>query len=99
MNKPAITALITIQEINNSNNSMLPDSHLKDFGGKPMYRIMIDKLLAISAIKRIVITTDSEAVEKGICRKQQDFYYRFPESGYLFRRSNRTHSGRNANLR
>lgn len=63
MNKPAITALITVQEINNSNNSMLPDAHLKDFGGNPLYRLMIDKLLAVSAINRIVITTDAASVK------------------------------------
>ncbi|MES2554590.1 MAG: hypothetical protein V4604_00490 [Bacteroidota bacterium] len=62
MNKPAITALITIQQINNSNQSSLPDSHLKDFGGKPLYQLMIEKLLAVATINRIVITTDSAAV-------------------------------------
>ncbi|ASS48468.1 MAG: hypothetical protein A3D31_08095 [Candidatus Fluviicola riflensis] len=62
MNKPAITALITVQQTNNSNNSSLPDSHLKDFGGKPLYQLMIEKLLAVTAINRIVITTDVAAV-------------------------------------
>ncbi|WP_300660707.1 hypothetical protein [Fluviicola sp.] len=61
MNKPAITALITIQETNNSN---LPNAHLKDFGGKPLFQWMIEKLLAVKAINRIVITTDSDKVRK-----------------------------------
>lgn len=61
MNKPAITALITIQE---NNHSYLPDAHLKDFGGKPLFQLMIEKLLAVKAINHIVITTDSESVRK-----------------------------------
>lgn len=78
MNKPAITALITIQGINNSNNSMLPDSHLKDFGGKPLYRLMIDKLLAIPAINRIVITTDSDSVKKAFTGNNKISIIDFP---------------------
>lgn len=61
MNKPAITALITIQQTNPSN---LPDSHIKDFGGLPLFQITIDKLLAVKAISKIVITTDSDQVKK-----------------------------------
>ncbi len=61
MNKPTITALMTIQENNNSN---LPDSHLKDFGGKPLFQLMVEKLLAVKAINHLVITTDSEKVSK-----------------------------------
>lgn len=61
MNKPAITALITIQE---TNNSYLPDAHLKELGGKPLFQLMIEKLLAVKEINRIVITTDSDKVRK-----------------------------------
>lgn len=61
MNKPPITALVTVTEVPNSN---LPDAHFKDFGGKPLFQLMIEKLLAVSDIHRIVITTDSEAVQK-----------------------------------
>ncbi len=61
MNKPTITALITIQKTNPSN---LPDSHIKDFGGVPLFQIMIDKLLTVKAISKIVITTDSDLVKK-----------------------------------
>lgn len=64
MNKPAITALITIQELHNTVNSNLADSHVKDFGGKPLFQFMIDKLLAVRAIEKIVITTDSEKVKQ-----------------------------------
>lgn len=61
MNKPTITALITIQE---NNNSYLADSHLKEIGGKPLFQLMIEKLLAVKTINRLVITTDSEKVRK-----------------------------------
>ena len=64
MNKPAITALITIQEIHNTVNSSLPDAHVKDFGGIPLFQLMIDKLLAVKTINKIVVTTDSEKVKK-----------------------------------
>lgn len=64
MNKPAITALITVQEIHNSINSALPDAHVKDFGGKPLFRLMIDKLLSVKAIEKILITSDSDNVKK-----------------------------------
>ncbi|WP_343633900.1 hypothetical protein [Fluviicola sp.] len=64
MNKPTITALITVQEIHNSANSNLPDAHVKDFGGKPLFQLMIDKLLGVQSIDKIVVTTDSEKVRK-----------------------------------
>lgn len=61
MNNPAITALITIQERNNSN---LPDAHFKELGGKPLFQLMIDKLLLVKEIDKIVVTTDSDLVRK-----------------------------------
>lgn len=61
MNKPAITALITIQK---TNSSYLRDAHFKDFGGQPLFQLMVEKLLAVKAINRIVITTDSDQVRK-----------------------------------
>jgi len=64
MNKPAITALITIQETNTTVNSSLTDSHVKDFGGKPLFQLMIEKLLAVKTINKILITTDSDKVKK-----------------------------------
>ncbi len=64
MNKPAITALITVQETHNTVNSNLPDSHVKDFGGKPLFQLMIDKLLNVKTIDKIVVTTDSDKVKK-----------------------------------
>jgi CMP-N-acetylneuraminic acid synthetase len=64
MNKPAITALITVQETHNTINSNLPDAHVKDFGGKPLFQLMIDKLLSVKAIDKIVVTTDSDKVKK-----------------------------------
>ncbi|MNJ90699.1 hypothetical protein D3C87_83360 [compost metagenome] len=61
MNKPAITALITIQK---ATNSELSDAHLKDFGGKPLFSLMVDKLLSVANIERVVITTDTDLVKK-----------------------------------
>lgn len=61
MQKPAITALLTIQE---NANYYLPDAHFKDFGGKPLFQLMIEKLLAVDSIQHIVLTTDSEQVRK-----------------------------------
>lgn len=61
MNRPAITALITIQE---NTNYYLPDAHFKEFDGKPLFQLMIKKLLLIQSINRIVITTDSDLVRK-----------------------------------
>jgi CMP-N-acetylneuraminic acid synthetase len=60
MNKPAITALITVQQ---TNNSYVADAHFKTFGGVPLFQLMIDKLLGISSINRVVITTDSDIVK------------------------------------
>lgn len=75
MNKPTITALITIQETNNSN---LPDAHLKDFCGKPLYQHMVDKLLAVPAIHRIVITTDSAKVRNAFTGNNRISLIDFP---------------------
>lgn len=61
MNNPAIIALITVQE---TNSSYLPDSHFKQIGGKPLFQLMIEKLLLVATINRIVVTTDSEVVRK-----------------------------------
>ncbi len=63
MNKPAITALITVQEVHTIVNSSLTDAHVKDFGGRPLFQLMIDKLLTVKAINKIVITTDSDKVK------------------------------------
>ncbi|MNU83144.1 hypothetical protein D3C71_728380 [compost metagenome] len=61
MNKPAITALITIQE---TASPYLPNAHFKEIGGKPLFQLMIEKLLAAKTINRMVITTDSDIVKK-----------------------------------
>lgn len=62
MNKPAITALITIQE--NRTDLSMRDANFKEFDGKHLYRLMIEKLLAVKAINHIVITTDSDIVRQ-----------------------------------
>jgi CMP-N-acetylneuraminic acid synthetase len=61
MNKPAITALITVKE---TNEIPMTDAHFKEFGGKPLFQLMIEKLLAIKAIEHIAISTDSAVVKK-----------------------------------
>nr|WP_294858538.1 hypothetical protein [uncultured Fluviicola sp.] len=64
MNRPAITALITIQE--NRTDLSMRDANFKEFDGRHLYRLMIEKLLAVKAINHIVITTDSDKVRQ-IC--------------------------------
>jgi len=56
MNKPAITALITVDTHN--------EFHFRDFGGKHLCRLMIDKLLSIGNIERVAITTESPQVKE-----------------------------------
>jgi CMP-N-acetylneuraminic acid synthetase len=62
MNRPTITALITIQETRT--DLSLRDANFKEFDGKHLYRLMIEKLLAVKAINHIVITTDSDNVRQ-----------------------------------
>jgi len=62
MNRPAITALITIQE--NRTDLSMRDANFKEFDGKHLYRLMIEKLLAVKAINHIAITTDSDNVKQ-----------------------------------
>ena len=62
MNRPAITALITIQE--NRTDLSMRDANFKEFDGRHLYRLMIEKLLAVKAIEHIAITTDSDRVRK-----------------------------------
>jgi CMP-N-acetylneuraminic acid synthetase len=61
MNKPAITALLTVREFPRTE---LPDAHFKEFDGRHLYRLMVEKLLSINAINHIVITTDSDTVRQ-----------------------------------
>ena len=61
MNKPAITALLTVREFPRTE---LPDAHFKEFDGRHLYRLMVEKLLAVKAINHIVITTDSPIVRQ-----------------------------------
>lgn len=86
MNKPAITALITIQETHNTANSSLTDSHVKDFGGKPLFQLMIDKLLAVKNIDKIVITTDSDKVKKSVGSNGKISIIPLPDPGTLSER-------------
>lgn len=62
MNRPTITALITIQETRT--DLSLKDANFKEFDGRHLYRLMIEKLLAVKAIDHIVITTDSDKVRQ-----------------------------------
>lgn len=85
MNKPAITALITVQK---TTNSELTDAHLKDFGGKPLFSLMVDKLLSVSAIERVVITTDSELVKKLYNGNSKVAIIDFPAAGKFSKDAN-----------
>lgn len=85
MNKPAITALITVQKANTSD---LPDSHLKDFGGKPLFSLMIDKLLSIALIERVVITTDTDLVKKLYSGNNRVSIIDFPAPGKFSKDAN-----------
>lgn len=60
MKNPTVSTLITICE--SYNNSNLPGRDFLTLGGKPMYRIMIDKLLRVSQIDRIIILSDSDKI-------------------------------------
>lgn len=62
MNRPTITALITIQETRT--DLSLRDANFKEFDGRHLYRLMIEKLLAVKAIDHIAITTDSDKVRE-----------------------------------
>lgn len=60
MSTPSITALITIRE---KEIQWFPTYDFYTLGGKPLYRHMLDRLLAVPQISRIVVTTDSEGVK------------------------------------
>ena len=81
MNKPAITALITIQETRT--DLSLRDANFKEFDGKPLFQLMIEKLLAVKAIDRIVITTDSEIVKKTYGNNNKISIIDYPNSDTL----------------
>ena len=61
MKKPAITALITIHETRN--DLSLREANFLEFQGKPLFQLMIEKLLLAKSVNHIVITTDSEKVK------------------------------------
>jgi len=60
MKNPPVSAFITISE--SYTNSNLPGRDFLTLGGKPMYRIMVDKLLSVNQIDRIVILSDSDRI-------------------------------------
>lgn len=60
MSNPAITALITICE---TYEDYPFNRDFRLLGGKPMYRIMIDKLLSVKQVGSIVILSDSNEVK------------------------------------
>ena len=56
----SITALLPIRE---KFDFYAPDRNFRVFDGRPIYQVMIDKLMAVSQIDRIVINTDAQEVK------------------------------------
>jgi CMP-N-acetylneuraminic acid synthetase len=76
MHKPTITALITIRE---NAGYYLPAANFALFGGKPMFEVMIEKLLRVEYIGRIVVTTDSERVRTTLAGESKVILIGYPE--------------------
>lgn len=81
MNRPTITALITIQETRM--DLSLRDANFKEFDGKHVYQLMIEKLLAVKAIDHIVITTDSDKVRQTCGGNSKISFVDFPNPDTL----------------
>src|SRR5688572_22731294 len=77
MNKPTITALITVQE---DAGYYLHNGNFVLFGGKPMFEVMIEKLLRVEYIGRIVVTTDSERVRTALAGESKVDLIGYPEN-------------------
>lgn len=58
MNK--ITVLVPIKK----NSQRLPGKVFMDFFGKPLYRVMLDKLESMDSVSAIIVNTDSEVIMK-----------------------------------
>lgn len=54
-----VTALVPIKTI----SERLPNKNFLDFNGKPLYQIIIDRLLSIDLIDKIIINTDSKIIK------------------------------------
>ena len=58
MKNQFITALVPMK----ANSERLPNKNIRKFAGKPLYRIILDKLLQSNFINEIIINTDIESV-------------------------------------
>ncbi len=58
MNK--ITVLLPIKK----NSQRLPGKVFMDFFGKPLYRVILDKLVSLDVVSEIIVNTDSEVIMK-----------------------------------
>lgn len=61
---PSITALLPMK----ANSERVPGKNFKMFAGKPLFRWILDTLLAVEAIDRVIINTDAGEllVQKGL---------------------------------
>ncbi|MCP4148595.1 MAG: acylneuraminate cytidylyltransferase family protein, partial [bacterium] len=55
-------ALIPIKE----HSERVPGKNFRNFGGEPLFRVIVKKLLRSTTISRVYIDTDSEKVAEGI---------------------------------
>lgn len=57
-----VVALLPMKD----NSERVPNKNLKDFCGKPLFRIMLDTLLESKYISKIIVNTDSDRIKSGI---------------------------------
>jgi CMP-N-acetylneuraminic acid synthetase len=80
MNDYSLTALISIPE---EAGYFFPNRHFEYISGKPLYRIMIEKLEAINNIGKIIINTDSRSIKSEYSRSPKtkviDVYHAEPQ--------------------
>lgn len=64
MSKQRVVALLPMK----ANSSRVPGKNFKDFCGKPLFRWILDSLLAVEEIDQVVINTDARDIlaEKGL---------------------------------
>ncbi len=58
MTKPKIVALLPMK----ANSSRVPGKNFKDFCGKPLFRWILDSLLAVEEIDQVIINTDAREI-------------------------------------
>ncbi|WP_219576762.1 acylneuraminate cytidylyltransferase family protein [Vibrio parahaemolyticus] len=58
MTKPKVVALLPMK----ANSSRVPGKNFKDFCGKPLFRWILDSLLAVEEIDQVIINTDAREI-------------------------------------